>query len=803
MNSMYLQIRSNMNKKALETLEYNKIIAKLTEYASSEIGKNTCSKLLPMDNIDDINFAQTETTDALSRIWKKGSISFTGIRDVRPSIKRLNVGASLGIKELLDISSLLNTTLNVKSFSRKDNENETDDSLDTLFSDLEPLSPLNNDIKRCILAEDEISDDASPTLKNIRRKIKNTNDQIHSQLTSMVSSQAMKTYLQDSVITMRNGRYCIPIKQEHKNSVPGMIHDQSSSGSTLFIEPMAVVRLNNDLKELFGSEQDEINIIMANLSNLAADHIEEIERNFNILVKLDFIFAKAAFSKSLKGSAPVFNTNGIINIKSGRHPLLDPKTVVPTDIRIGKDFNMLIVTGPNTGGKTVSLKTTGLLSLMGLSGLHIPADEGSVLSVFNEIYPDIGDEQSIEQSLSTFSSHMKNIVEIIEKADERSLVLFDELGAGTDPTEGAALAISILLFLNDRNIRTMATTHYSELKVFALETYNVENASCEFDVETLRPTYKLLIGIPGKSNAFEISRKLGLPDFIIDVAKERINSNDRSFEDLLTSLEKSRLIIEKEQKEIEDYKLEIEALRTRLELKNENIEEKRDKILRKANEEAQEILQEAKDFADLTIKNINRMSGTVNMSKLEKERQELGKKLKNTNSRLQMSGNENEQGHHRPDEFHLGDAVKVISLGLEGTVSSLPNSKGDMFVQMGILRSQVNIKDLILIDETTITAPNLQRTSSGKIKISKSATLPIELNIIGKNVDDGIATLDKYLDDAYLSHMPFVRIVHGKGTGALRNAVHNYLKKSKNVKSYKLAEFGEGDAGVTIVEFKN
>lgn len=792
-----------MNKKALDTLEYNKIIAKLTEYASSEIGKNTCSKLLPMDNIDDINFAQTETTDALSRIWKKGGVSFAGIRDVRPSIKRLNVGASLGIKELLDISSLLNTTLNVKSFSRKDNENETDDSLDALFSDLEPLSPLNNDIKRCILAEDEISDDASPTLKNIRRKIKNTNDQIHSQLTSMVSSQAMKTHLQDSVITMRNGRYCIPIKQEHKNSVPGMIHDQSSSGSTLFIEPMAVVRLNNDLKELFGSEQDEINIIMANLSNLAADHIEEIERNFNILVKLDFIFAKAAFSKSLKGSAPVFNTNGIINIKSGRHPLLDPKTVVPTDIRIGKDFNMLIVTGPNTGGKTVSLKTTGLLSLMGLSGLHIPADEGSVLSVFNEIYPDIGDEQSIEQSLSTFSSHMKNIVEIIEKADERSLVLFDELGAGTDPTEGAALAISILLFLNDRNIRTMATTHYSELKVFALETCNVENASCEFDVETLRPTYKLLIGIPGKSNAFEISRKLGLPDFIIDVAKERINSNDRSFEDLLTSLEKSRLIIEKEQKEIEDYKLEIEALRTRLELKNENIEEKRDKILRKANEEAQEILQEAKDFADLTIKNINRMSGTVNMSKLEKERQELGKKLKNTNSRLQMSGNENEQGHHRPDEFHLGDAVKVISLGLEGTVSSLPNSKGDMFVQMGILRSQVNIKDLILIDETTITAPNLQRTSSGKIKISKSATLPIELNIIGKNVDDGIASLDKYLDDAYLSHMPFVRIVHGKGTGALRNAVHNYLKKSKNVKSYKLAEFGEGDAGVTIVEFKN
>lgn len=792
-----------MNKKALDTLEYNKIIDRLTEFASSEIGKNTCRELLPMNNIEDINFAQSETTDALSRIWKKGSISFAGIKDIRPSIKRLNVGAYLGISELLDISSLLNTSLNVKTFSRKDYENDSEDSLDTLFNALEPLSPLNNEIKRCIIAADEISDDASPALKNIRRKIKNTNEQIHSQLTSMVSSQSMKSYLQDSVITMRNGRYCIPIKQEHKQSVPGMIHDQSSSGSTLFIEPMAIVKLNNDLKELFGNEQEEIDTILAKLSNLAAEYIDELQADFNILVKLDFIFAKASFSKSYKGSAPELNNKGYINIKCGRHPLLDSKKVVPTNIRIGKEYNMLIVTGPNTGGKTVSLKTTGLLSLMGLAGLHIPADEGSALSIFNEIYADIGDEQSIEQSLSTFSSHMKNIVNIIEKADEKTLVLFDELGAGTDPTEGAALAISILVYLNRKNVRTMATTHYSELKVFALETEGVENASCEFDVETLRPTYKLLIGIPGKSNAFEISRKLGLPDFIIDEAKERINANDRSFEDLLTSLENSRITIEKEQKEIEEYKTEIEALRNRLEVKHENIEEKRDKILRKANEEAQEILQEAKDFADLTIKNINRMSGTVNMSKLEKERQGLGKRLKDTSSKLNISSQENEKGHHSPEEFHLGDAVKVISLGLEGTVSSLPNSKGDLFVQMGILRSQVNIQDLILIDEPTITAPNLQRTNSGKIKVSKSATLPTELNIIGKNVDDGISALDKYLDDAYLSHMPFVRIVHGKGTGTLRNAVHNYLRKSKNVKSYRLAEFGEGDAGVTIVEFKN
>lgn len=802
MEYTFLQIRSNMNKKALNTLEYYKIIDKLTSYASSEMGKSICRELLPLNDINNINSAQIETSDALSRIWKKGSISFSGLKDITPSIKRLLVGASLGPGELLAISTLLDTALKVKTFSRKENDQEENDSLDEMFFAIEPLSPLNNEIKKCIIAEDEISDDASPALKNIRRKIKNTNDQIHSQLTSLISSQSMKTYLQDFVVTMRNGRYCIPVKQEHKNNVPGMIHDQSSSGSTLFIEPMAVVKLNNDLKELFGNEQDEIDIILANLSNLAAEHTDTLASNLSILVKLDFIFAKAAYSKSYKGSEPEFNSKGYINIKCGRHPLLDPKTVVPTDIRLGKDYNMLIVTGPNTGGKTVSLKTTGLLSLMGQSGLHIPADQGSSLSVFEEIYADIGDEQSIEQSLSTFSSHMKNIINIIDKADEKSLVLFDELGAGTDPTEGAALAISILIYLNNLQVRTMATTHYSELKVFALETIGVENASCEFDVESLRPTYKLLIGIPGKSNAFEISRKLGLPDFIIEQAKEKITTNDKSFEDLLTSLERSRVTIEKEQKEIENYKTEIETLKKKIVEKHENLDERKDRILRKANEEAQEILQEAKDFADLTIKNINKLSKGSGMSELEKQRQGLGKKLKDINQKLTLKNKESKTGHHKPEDFHLGDSVKVLSLGLEGSVSSLPNAKGDVYVQMGILRSQVNISDLVIIDEPTITGPNLQKTNSGKIKMSKSSALPMELNIIGKNVDDGLAALDKYLDDAYLSHLPFVRIVHGKGTGTLRNAVHGFLKKSKNVKSYKLAEFGEGDAGVTIVEFK-
>ncbi len=792
-----------MNNKALNTLEYYKIIEKLKEYASSDMGKKLCQELLPINDIETIKIEQTQTTDALSRIWKKGGISFSGLRDITPSLKRLMVGASLSISELLDISSLLNVALKVKTFSRKETDEEENDSLDDMFISLEPLSNLNNEIKRCIISPEELSDDASFNLKNIRRKIKNSNDQIHKQLTSLISSTTMKTYLQDFVVTMRNGRYCVPVKQEYKNNVPGMIHDQSSSGSTLFIEPMSIVKLNNDLKELFGKEQEEIDVILANLSNQTAEYNEILESNLNVLINLDFIFAKASFSKTYKGNEPVFNEDGIINIKCGRHPLLDPKEVVPTNIRLGNDFNMLIVTGPNTGGKTVSLKTTGLLSLMGLAGMHIPADEGSSLSIFDEIYADIGDEQSIEQSLSTFSSHMKNIVNIVEDANQKSLVLFDELGAGTDPTEGAALAISILTHLNNQSIRTMATTHYSELKIFALETDDVENASCEFDVETLRPTYKLQIGIPGKSNAFEISSKLGLPDYIIIKAKESLNANEKSFEDLLASLEHSRKTIEKEQEKIKHYKLEVETLKSKLEQKRENIEDRKEQIIKKANEEAKEILQQAKEYADLTIKNINKLSKNSNLSDLEKQRQGLGKKLKETNQKLTLRNEQTKVGNHKPEDFHIGDSVKVISLGLNGTVSTLPNAKGELFVQMGILRSQLNIKDLIIIDEEVITAPNLKRTGAGKVKVGKSSSItPLELNIIGKNIDDGISELDKYLDDAYLSHMPFVRVVHGKGTGALRKAVHAYLKKASHVKSYRLAEFGEGDAGVTIVEFK-
>lgn len=799
-NSYHME--APMNEKALRTLEYNKIIDKLTELAGSRLGKDLCSSLVPSDNIDEIRANQRETSDALSRILRKGSLSFYGLHDIRPSLKRLEIGSTLGAGELLHISSVLDAALRIKAYGGKDNEEGSGDSLEEMFVSLEPLSPINNEIKRCIISEEEIADDASPTLKNIRRSIKNANDKIHEQLNSIVSSSNSRTMLQENIITMRNGRYCIPVKQEYRGQFPGMIHDQSSSGSTIFVEPMSVVKLNNDLKELAIKEQEEIEKILADLSNLAGVETENLANNINTLAQLDFIFARASLSKQMKGTEPIFNNKGFILIKKGRHPLIDPKKVVPIDITIGKDFNLLVITGPNTGGKTVSLKTVGLFTLLGQAGLHVPAFDGSELAVFEEVYADIGDEQSIEQSLSTFSSHMTNTVSILDKANYKSLVLFDELGAGTDPTEGAALAMSILAYLHKKNVRTMATTHYSELKVFALSTEGVINASCEFDVETLRPTYRLLIGIPGKSNAFAISSKLGLPDYIINDAESRIGKQDKSFEDIISDLEKSRITIENDQQEISKSKKEIEELRRRLEDKSIKIDKAKDKILEDAQEQARNILQEAKDYADRTIKNFNKWSTQGGLNKdMENERGALREKLSEAESKLTIKNRAGTNKQNKPNDFKIGDAVKVISLGLNGTVSTLPNAKGDLFVQMGILRSQVNIKDLEIIDEPVITGPNLNRTGSGKIKMSKSATISPELNIIGKTVDEGLSVLDKYLDDAYLSHLPQVTIIHGRGTGALKNAVHTHLKKTKYVKSYRLGAFGEGGQGVTIVEF--
>lgn len=795
-----------MNEKVLHTLEYNKILDQLTEYAFSADAKSRCQKLRPITDRAQIEQLQQQTSDALSRLFKYGSLSFSGVTDIRDSLKRLEIGGALSAIELLRVCSLLESAKRAKAFSRSQEDNDQpDDSLTGLFAGIEPLTPLCDEIRRCILSEDEIADDASSTLHSIRRSMRGMNDRIRAQMNSMINNTTTRSYLQDTVITMRDGRYCLPVKAEAKSLVPGMIHDQSSTGSTLFIEPMAVVNLNNEYKELQLREQEEIEVILAGLSNLTASYATQLLADYELLTELDFIFARAAFAQTYNGVAPLFNDDGRIHIRKGRHPLLDPKKVVPIDVRLGEDFRLLIVTGPNTGGKTVSLKTVGLLTLMGQSGLHIPASERSELGIFDEVFADIGDEQSIEQSLSTFSSHMVNIIRILEQVNDRSLVLFDELCAGTDPTEGAALAISILSKLHLYGARIMATTHYSELKVYALSTPGVENACCEFDVATLSPTYRLLIGIPGKSNAFAISEKLGLPTDLITDAKGRISKSEGDFEDLIADLEKSRSTIEREQLEINQYKAEIESLKEKLEQKQERLDSSRDKILREANEQAYNILKEAKDVADETIRNFNKYGKAgAPVSEMEKERTRLRGKMDKAAQKMSEQKKTSVPNHNVPKKLRIGDSVKVISMNLKGTVHSLPNAKGDLYVQMGILRSLVNINDLILLEEDAAPGTKkFQKTSAGKIKMSKSASVSTEINLIGKTTDEAIPLLDKYLDDAYLAHLPSVRIVHGKGTGALRNAVQAHLKRLKYVKSFHLGEFGEGDAGVTIAEFKD
>ncbi len=791
-----------MNQKALNALEYPKIIEKLTEKASSGMGKHLCRTLEPSTDLEVIRTMQVQTRDALTRLFQKGGISFGNVKDIRGSLKRLEIGSSLGILEILAVCNLLENTSRVKAYSRRDRADTPEDSLDHMFEGLSPLTPLSTEIRRCILSEDEISDDASPNLRQIRRSMKVTNDRIHSQLSGLVNGGA-RTYLQDAVITMRNGRYCVPVKAEYKGQVPGMIHDQSSTGSTLFIEPMSVVKLNNDMRELELQEQKEIEVILADLSVQIAAEREAISLNLEIMVQLDFIFARAALAMEMNASEPIFNDEGRINLKKARHPLINKKKVVPIDIRLGDTFDLLVITGPNTGGKTVSLKTVGLLTLMGQSGLHIPTLDRSELALFHEVYADIGDEQSIEQSLSTFSSHMTNIVSFLEKADQYSLVLFDELCSGTDPTEGAALAISILSYLHDRGIRTMATTHYSELKVYALSTPGVENACCEFDVESLRPTYRLLIGIPGKSNAFAISGKLGLPDYIIEDAKTRLSEQDVSFEDLISDLETSKRTIEKEQEEIAAYKKEIEALKSQAQQKQERIEEQRERILAEAREKANTILRDAKDVADETIKNFRKFGKeNISAAEMEKERERLRKKMKENTASSSLKVQKPKK-EYKPTDFKLGESVKVLSMNLTGTISSLPDSRGNVTVQMGILRSQVHISDLEIIEEANPYAPkSFKRTSKGKLKMSKSLSVSPEINLLGKTVDEAVSELDKYLDDALLSHLSTVRVVHGKGTGALRKGIHEFLRRQKHVKSYRLGEFGEGDAGVTIVELK-
>ena len=829
-----------MNEKVLKTLEYNKIIELLANKANSAPGKKLCRELVPSTDLGEIRRNQRQTADALRRLFRFGSTSFGNNKDLGYSIRSLEVGSTLSILELLNIASMLDNVARIKAYGRQDRndgraggrasgndrdsdrdrrggspepEDEARDTLDEYFELLTPLTGLANEIHRCILSEEEIADDASPKLKNIRRSMLQTGDRIHGQLTSMLSG-SYRTYLQDAVITMRNNRYCIPIKAEYKGQVNGMVHDQSATGSTYFVEPAAVVELNNKLRELELEEKEEIGRILADLSAQAGAHTEELADDLKIMTLLDFIFAKAELAMEMNATEPVFNDDRSINIRKGRHPLLDKKKVVPIDIHLGRDFDLLVITGPNTGGKTVSLKTVGLFTLMGQAGLHIPALDRSELSIFTEVYADIGDEQSIEQSLSTFSSHMKSIVHILNHADADSLCLFDELGAGTDPTEGAALAIAVLNYLHDRGIRTMATTHYSELKIYALSTSFVENACCEFNVETLQPTYRLLIGIPGKSNAFAISAKLGLSEEIIDAAREQIGKEDKTFEDVIADLEQSRITIEKEQLEIARHKESIRLLQEQLQQKNDKIDQAKDRILREANEKAREILQEAKEVADETIRDFHKAGAGADIRELEKKRQKVRDKISEKNDHLSVGGSLSLNGGLKapekkaidPKKLKKGDAVKIVSMGLTGTVSTLPDAKGALFVQCGSIRTHTNVKDLIYVQEETVTTPKLQRSGggdrSGKMKMSKTMSISTEINLLGKTVDEALALLDKYLDDAYLAHLPSVRVVHGKGTGALRNAVHGHLKRLKYVKEYRLGEYGEGDSGVTIVTFK-
>ena len=789
-----------MNQKTLTKLEYDKIIGLLEEEASSFRGRQLCRRLKPMTDLNKINTFQEQTAAAFTRIIRKGRFSFGDAAPIEESMKRLEIGGALSISELLRICRLLKNAARAKSYGRHDTQEDAADCLDDYFNLLEPLSPLSNEIDRCIISEEEIADDASSELKRIRRNMSTINDRVHATLSGLVNG-SWRSYLQDPIITMRGDRYCLPVKAEYRGQVQGLIHDQSSTGSTLFIEPMAVVKLNNDLKELYAKEQEEIQAILADLSSQAASYVEEIRQDYRAMTDLDFIFARGALALSMQGSRPVFNQEGRIRIREGRHPLLDPRTVVPITVSLGEDFTLLIITGPNTGGKTVSLKTVGLFTLMGQAGLHIPAGDRSELAVFYQVYADIGDEQSIEQSLSTFSSHMTNIVSFLKKVDEQSLVLFDELGAGTDPTEGAALAIAILSYLHKRGIRTMATTHYSELKVYALSTEGVENACCEFDVESLRPTYRLLIGIPGKSNAFAISGKLGLPEFIIKDARKRLSEQDISFEDLLTDLETSRRTIEQERAEIQAYRKETEALKAQAQQRQEKLEEQRNRIIREANEKANAILREAKEVADETIRNFHKFGKeNISAAEMEKERERLRQKIKTTQADAAVKAAKQKK-KYKASDFKLGESVKVLSMNLTGTIHSLPDSKGNVTVQMGILRSQVNISDLEIIEEPVpYAAKKFSRTSKSSMKMGKSLSVSPEINLLGKTVDEAVAELDKYLDDALLSHLNTVRVVHGKGTGALRKGIHEYLRRQKHVKSYRLAEFGEGDAGVTIVE---
>lgn len=790
-------------EKTLRTLEYHKVVEILLEKAESNLGKERIKGIEPLIDIEEIEYLQRQTEEAYSLLIKRGTPPLYGIHSVAPEVRRAEIGGSLTPGGLLRIADSLRVSRNLKTYIRETREDKDFNYpiIEGMINNLSSFKAIEDEINNAIISENEIADSASPALRSIRRQIVNKNEAVRDKLSSIVSSQSNKKYLQDSIVTMREGRYVIPVKSENKGNIPGLVHDMSGSGATLFIEPMAVVQLNNELRELELKEREEIERILMVLSNLVAEEAEAIANNQEILQELDFIFAKGKLALEMRATRPKLNQRGYINIKKGRHPLLKVDKIVPIDIYIGHDFTSLVITGPNTGGKTVTLKTVGLLTLMAQSGLHIPADFNSEIAVFNQIFADIGDEQSIEQSLSTFSSHMVNIVDILANVGYNSLILFDELGAGTDPTEGAALAMSILDHLLKLNVRTIATTHYSQLKLYALTTENVKNASVEFDIETLSPTYNLLIGVPGKSNAFEISKRLGLKEHIIDYARNLISKENVEFEDVLQAMEKDRLAIEANKIEAEKYRIEVEKLKEDLAREKEKTKESREKTLQKAKEEARNILKAAKEDADSIIEGLKSLSIEIekeNNRKIQEARETLGTKLKEAEKKASPSIF-NIKSRKPPKNLKVGETVEVITFNQKGVVLEEPDENQNVKVQVGIMKISTHISTLRRAESEEIRKVH---GSTKNILSSKSRSVKAEIDLRGKNLDEAFLELDKYLDDAYMAGLKEISIIHGKGTGVLRDGIQGYLKSHRHVKARRLGKYGEGGDGVTIVEIK-
>ena len=787
-----------METKALKTLEFDKILKRLSDFAVMESTKDEIMRIMPAKTLKSAQKMQDETKEASRILTKCGSLPITCASDVTASLKRADMGGTLTMSELLNIAKVLETARRIKMHT-KDAECEIlAEHIDALYED----KRLETDITGAIIDAETMADDASSTLLDIRRKIRAANNKVKDILQKIITSPSHQKHLQEQLITLRGDRYVIPLKSEYKGAIPGVVHDVSATGSTIFLEPMSVVETNNEIRRLLGEEKDEIEKILANLTNEVALVSKLIKMSYDTISCIDLIFAKGKYALATDAFAPNINDKGHINLRRARHPLIDPKKVVATDIYLGKNFDTLVITGPNTGGKTVTLKTIGLLTVMALSGLHITAEEGSEIAVFEDVFADIGDEQSIEQSLSTFSAHMVNIVDILSKISEKSLCLFDELGAGTDPTEGAALAISILEYVKNTGAKCAATTHYSELKVYALSNNRVENASCEFDVETLAPTYRLLIGIPGKSNAFAISKRLGLSQFIIDNAKKHIDTESVKFEDVISELEKNRILSEREKNKAQSIKQEAENIKKEMAKRNKILDEKTEKILEKARAEAKKIIEDAKRETEDALKQIKKAQKMKDLTEanreMERARQKINKKSKENAENKSEKPSVNTKA---PKSVKLGDSVEIVSMGQKGTVVTLPDRSGALTVKVGIMKLKSNLSDLRLIKEEK-PKQKQKRAAGGMGDGAKYMNVSTELDLRGENIEDSIYILEKFLDDAVLSSLTQVRIIHGKGTGALRQGIHQYLRKQPRVESFALASYGEGDSGVTIVKLR-